>query len=297
MNHEYMLLTGALRVFQDFSSSNVKELSFVYDFNNEYFNLLKHKYPIIDIAGKGDDLSKALNLMRWVYNNTWHNGDKDFSFLKPNSISILDYCFGKGPEFAINCFLHAVIFTECCLAIGLKARTISCLPFSPYDFDNHVVSMVFMPSLKKWVMLDPDTNAYFLDPNGNILSPWEARQILAANGEITVNTDIDTKSNKSLRAKSFRAKTGEYKEYMAKNLFYIACSRINTFGTNRTNLGASQETLYLAPKGFNIAERELANRQYRVENSPPEYKKMLERTKKDIIVEKLLISLEQFMRE
>ncbi len=90
MNSKYRIFAGALRVFQDFSSSNVKDLSFVYDFNNDNFALLKHKYPIIDIAGKGDDLSKALNLLRWVYDNTWHEGNKDFSFIKQDSISILD---------------------------------------------------------------------------------------------------------------------------------------------------------------------------------------------------------------
>lgn len=297
MNSKYRIFAGELRVFQDFSCSNVKDLSFVYDFNNENFNILKLRYPIVDIAGKGDDLSKALNLLRWVYDNTWHEGNKDFSFLKQDSLSILDYCFGKGPEFAINCLLHAIVFTECCLAIGLKARTIGCFPLSPYDFDNHVVSMVFVPSRKKWVMLDADTNAYFLDSNGHILSPWEARETLAKNGKIVINTDIDPKSNKSLRAKSLRAKIAEYKEYMAKNLFYIACSRINTFGAN---LGESQETLYLAPKGLNIAERELANRHFRVENSPPEFldlnKRMLEKLKKETN-ERKLISLEQFMLE
>jgi len=293
MNYPYLLFTGALRVFQDFSGSNVKDLSFFYDFNNENFNLLKQKYPILDVAGKGDDLSKTLNLLRWIYDNTWHEGNKDFSLLKQDSISLLDYCFGKGKECAINCVLHAIIFTECCLAIGLKTRTISCLPLNPYDFDNHVVSMVFIPSLKKWVMLDPDTNAYFMDADGTILSPWEAREKLAAYGEMMVNNDIDTKSDKS-----FQEKTDDYKQYMAKNLFYITCSRINTFGTD---LVANQQTLYLAPKGFDITGRELANRQFRVGNAPPEmldfWQRALEKVKKDAEKEKSLISLEQFRQE
>jgi hypothetical protein len=292
MNNEYQLYTGALRVFRDFSGTNVKNLSFVYDFNNDNYNLLEQKYPIISVAGEGDDLSKALNLLRWVYDNTWHL-DKDFSFIKNDSISILDYCFGKGKKYGINCFLHAIILTECCLAIGLKARTIYCLPFSPYDFDNHVVSMVFIPSLRKWVMLDSDINGYFIDPNSTILSPWEVREKLATNGEMTINTDIDVKSKES-----FKKKTEIYRQYMAKNLFYIMCSRINTFGTNLTN---NQEMLYLTPKAFNVAEREMANRQYRVDNSPPQYldlnKKILEKTKKDFKKKKLLISLEQFLSE
>jgi hypothetical protein len=157
--------------------------------------------------------------------------------------------------------------------------------------------MVFIPSLKKWVMLDPDLNAYFMDSNGNLLSPWEAREKLATNGEITFNTDIDAKSSIYTKSgQSFQEKTDDYREYMAKNLFYISCSRINTFGND---LAENQEKLYLAPKGFDITERELANYQYRIENAPPQwidfYKRALEKTKKDTNRKKLIISLEQFM--
>jgi hypothetical protein len=153
--------------------------------------------------------------------------------------------------------------------------------------------MVFIPSLKKWVMLDPDTKAYFMDADGTILSPWEVREKLAAHGEIMVNTDIDTKSDRS-----FEEKTGDYKQYMAKNLFYIVCSRINTFGTD---LVANQQTLYLAPKGFDITGWELANRRFRVENAPAEvldfWQRALEKAKRDAEKEKSLISLEQFSQE
>ncbi len=49
------------------------------------------------------------------------------------------------------------------------------LPYSPYDFDNHVVTEIFDRKMNKWIMLDPTTNGYFIDENKTPLSMLEIR--------------------------------------------------------------------------------------------------------------------------
>ena len=252
MNHDFDLYTGALRVFRDFDSNrNIDDCIFSYDFNAPEYEKLKTKYRIDEVAGTGSELEKALRLMEWCSNNVLHNGGtKDVEFIPKTSGDILDYAFGKGREYGVYCRLQAIVFTECCLALGIKSRILHCLPFSPNDFDTHVVSMVYISDLKKWVMLDASNNRYFLDPQDNILSPMEIRTKLAFNEHIRCNVPDDN-----------------YMTYMAKNMFYFKSLQYNTYGSD---LLKNQKTIYCIPAGFDVLDREIAYCQYAIKNSPAE---------------------------
>ena len=248
MEREYSLLTGALKVFDTFSGNGSK-INFLYDYNDEKFDQLRSKYRINDIAGNGTELDKVLNLLKWCSINVLHNGGtKDVEFIPKTSIDILDYSFQKGREFGVYCRLQAIVFTECCLALGIKSRILHCLPYSPYDFDTHVVSIVYIKDFDKWILVDPGNNRYFLDENHNILSPIEARTRLGNNDFIKCNVPDDN-----------------YMRYMAKNLFYFRSLQINTFGSD---LIPNQKDIYCVPKGFNVLEREVAYCEYAIKNSP-----------------------------
>ena len=165
MHNDYDLYTGALRVFHDFGASNnsIEDYSFSYDFNSPQYEYLKSKYHIDSVAGNGSELEKALKLLKWCSQNVLHNGGtKDVEFIPKTSGDILDYAFGKGREFGVYCRLQAIVFTECCLALGIKSRILHCLPFSPNDFDTHVVSIVYIPDLSKFMksldMLDENVS-------------------------------------------------------------------------------------------------------------------------------------------
>ena len=71
------------------------------------------------------------------------------------------------------------ILVECCLALGIYARRVSIMPFSPYDLDNHVVTEIYDRTLKKWIMLDPTTDGYFVDDASTALSLLEMRNKFA----------------------------------------------------------------------------------------------------------------------
>ncbi len=62
------------------------------------------------------------------------------------------------------------------MSLGIYARRVKIMPYSPYDFDNHVVVEIYD---KKWIMLDPTTDGIFIDENRTPLSLLEIREKLA----------------------------------------------------------------------------------------------------------------------
>jgi hypothetical protein len=250
MDEYYFLYAGALKVFCDFSFTNYKNYQIIHDKENMKFERLRKKYPIEKVAGKGSDFECSKNIMKWLYDNIWHNGkNPDKENIKRDPILALDYSFGNGYEKGLVCRHQAALFTECCLAVGLTARTIHCLPFSPYDIESHVVSMVYMREMKKWILLDTTNNAYFINNQGIPLSPLEARYYLSID-DININNELQPR-NKT----EYEIKANDYKKYMARVLFYFEYSAINTYGTD--GLVKNQKTYFLIPKGFDVKNREL----------------------------------------
>lgn len=280
MDSEYQLLTGALRVFDDFSHSGCDDYRIEHDTNHPKFDLLRNRYDIVEIAGSGNAFLKSQKLMQWVHDTVLHSGGGiDVCDLK-DSISILGYTFGKGSVPGIFCYHIAIVFTECCLAAGLIARTIHCKPMNPNDLDTHVVSMVFLPEMNKWVLFDPNHNCCFTDKEGIPLSPLEARHMLGRD-EIGV-------------AGSLREELDWYKKYMAKNLFFMKFWSINSFGSD---LVENQKIYYIAPLGFDIREREIACCEYAMKNSPIEYRKGWEEYLDQLRTQTFMsVSAEQFLR-
>lgn len=210
----------------------------------------------MELAGNGDDFSKAINLMSWVHDNVIHCGGGTEADISKDAISILEYTIGRGQASGIFCYHIAIVFTECCLAAGMTARTIHCKPFSPNDLDTHVVSMVYINEMNKWVLFDPNNNAYFADKSNIPLSPLEARYLLGRD-EICVFGNPQENPE-------------WYKQYMAKNLFYIKFWSKNTFGTD---LVENQMIYFLAPLGFNVRGREIAYCEYGIKINSVENRK------------------------
>lgn len=243
---EYNLYKKLLQQYDNFDGAS--DIAFEYDFDNNNFSDLISKYKIDKVAGDGSELDKVLNLMNWCSHNVLHNeGLKDVEFINKNSIDILDYSFGKGKEFGVYCRLQAIVFTECCLALGIKSRIVHCLPYSSTDFESHVVSIVYINNLKKWIMIDAGNNQYFVDEKGIMLSPLEIRYRIANEMFIKCNMKDDA-----------------YITYMAKNLFYFKSLRLNTFGSDDID----NQDLYCVPKGFDVLKREIEYCEYAIRSLP-----------------------------
>lgn len=225
-----------------------REIACTYDFANAQYALLKERYPILKVAGKGDDFERALRLCRWLARNLSHQSDFSLvSNLEINSLSLLDYAFGSR-EHGINCVCKAKIFVECCLALGIFARRIGLYPNSPYDTDNHVVAEIYDRKLQKWIMLDPTTGGYFTDGK-NPLSCLEMRECFARNE----GGSIVLPRQKAIDLNKLAEQNLSWNYYYAKNCYFMTVETVTGFGEN------DAVSAYLLPIGFDCKIHFLRN--------------------------------------
>lgn len=193
----------------------------------EYFNL-------DSIAGSGDEISQIKNLLLWSHNVVRHDGNSN-NPEKKNAIDIVEIC--KKENRGVNCRMMAQMLNECFLALGFKARYVTCLP-KVYISDCHVINVVYSETLDKWLWVDPTFNAYVMDEDGNMLGIEEVRERLINNQALVLNEDANW-NNKVKQTKE------EYLyKYMAKNLYYLESPEITGFDTETNQ---SPRMIKLAP--------------------------------------------------
>ena len=251
------IYAGILFNNQEFKLGNNEEIK--YNFTCPEFIELKEKYDLIKIAGKGTDYKKAKRLLHYFAPKLTHSPWYD-NHIACNALDLLEYSF-NNPKQGINCLNKSKVFQECCLAIGIYARRVSLMPYSPYDFDNHVVTEIYDRGLGKWIMLDPTTDGLFVDENGTPLSLIEMRYKFANDKFITFVKSTDNYKN----LKQLKEKYLYQNSYICKNLFYFCVDQDSTFST-------TNKTLAFIPKGYSINEKTKANLKYRMNHLPEEYK-------------------------
>ncbi len=262
MNEMLGVYSGILFNNQKFENGN--NLRINYDFDCKEYNELKEKYDLKKIAGDGSELSKSINLLHFLSPRLAHSPFYD-NHIKCNALDLLDYSL-NNKEHGINCLNKSKILEECCLALGIYARRVTIMPYSPFDLDNHVVVEVYD---NKWVMLDPSTDGICVDENRNLLSLFEIREKLANNEFVTY-----TKSNDELDdLKKLREKYIDMTTYICKNLFYFVVDEDSTFGY-------TNQTLTFAPVNYSIKNKTIANLKYRIKNIPEEYGDLITNCKK-----------------
>ncbi len=262
MNEMLGVYSGILFNNQKFENGN--NLRINYDFDCKEYNELKEKYDLKKIAGDGSNLSKSINLLHFLSPRLAHSPFYD-NHIKCNALDLLDYSL-NNKEHGINCLNKSKILEECCLALGIYARRVIIMPYSPFDLDNHVVVEVYD---NKWVMLDPSTDGICVDENRNLLSLFEIREKLANNEFVTY-----TKSNDELDdLKKLREKYIDMTTYICKNSFYFVVDEDSTSGyTNKT--------LTFAPVNYSIKNKTIANLKYRIKNTPEKYGDLITNCKK-----------------
>lgn len=279
----YEIYSGALIMMDNFQNRD-SDMNFKYSYENSMKDILINRYKIDEVAGKGNALSKAINLLEWISSHIYHIGNYKNN-IQENAINLLEYSFDNGLDRGINCRCLSIILSECYLTIGLKSRAVYLMPFSPYDCDNHVVCEVFIPESNKWIMIDPTYNLYIMDEYDNILNLLELRKALANRDTVKFSDNINYNGD-------YNIDFNEMKSYYAKNLFYFKCKEIQCL--NSENL-YENKSLILAPFGYDVKKSELININYLVnEYGYDEYMKKL---KSSIEKEKLLyISGEEFYK-
>ena len=264
MNEMFDVYSGILFNNQKFKKDNNKRIN--YTFNCKEYNELKDKYDLEKIAGNDSDLSKGIKLLHYLAPRLAHSSFYD-NHVECNALALLEYSL-NNKEHGINCLNKSKILEECCLALGIYARRVRIMPYSPFDLDNHVVVEIYD---KKWIMLDPSTDGIFVDENKVPLSLLEIRDKLVNNEFVTfVKSDDKFDDLEKLREEYLDMIT-----YICKNSFYFVVDNDSTFGyTNKT--------LTFTPINYSIKNKTIANLKYRIKNIPKEYDDLIIDCKKKL---------------
>lgn len=171
---------------------------------------IAEQYDLKMVAGRGDDVSQILRLMRFVHLTANHDGSNSPNVPR-NAIDLLNYA--KTENRGINCRCMSITLNDVYLAAGFKSRYVTCMPKDPKDPDCHVIVSVYAPSLKKWLWMDPSFAGYFRDPEGNLLSIEEVRDRILTDKPLVPSSELNWNGTKY---------TGEaYINYMTKNLYWF----------------------------------------------------------------------------
>lgn len=258
---------GILNNYSTFSEN--AEAHFTYDLQAPEFAKLRGLYALESIAKTGTSFEKAKRLLHYFASRLTHNSYYD-NHVECNALQLLSYSL-ENSEHGINCLNKSKILSECCLAIGIYARRVFIHPFSPFDFDYHVVCEIFDEHMNKWIMLDPTTDGYFVDESGMPLSLLEIR-----NNFISSNfqTYISSTGRKKDLQKTRQRNEGE-NLYIMKNCFRLSYEQYNGFGKKKG-------LICLVPQNYSVCKNEKLNYRFRTENMPKEYRHLLEAQEKHL---------------
>jgi hypothetical protein len=176
--------------------------------NDPYLLDLRAQYPLDSlVSGTTDDFQKALKLLTWVTSLWKHDGMNEPK--EAHAAYILEQV-AQGERF--RCVEYGTVLHAVLTAVGLPARQIG---LKMKDTDKismgagHVATEVYLPSLKKWVFLDPQFGTY-LSYKGILLSAAEAGEQFTKNAK-----DIVVGGNLSPE------KQQDYKTWIRPYLYYL----------------------------------------------------------------------------
>lgn len=198
---------------------------------------IREHFNLDSVAGAGDEISKIKNLLHWVHEIVPHDGSSYNPEVK-NTLAMVEFC--KKEKRGVNCRMMAQMLTEVYLAMGFKARFVTCLPHD-YISDCHVITTVYSNTLNKWLWVDPTFDAYVMDENGTMLSIAEVRERLREDKPLQLN-DYANWNHKTKQTKEYYLD-----QYMAKNLYYLVCMEWARFNHETFFEGQTYNYIALMP--------------------------------------------------
>ena len=205
--------------------------------NNPDLVRLREKFNLDSVAGAGDEISKIKNLLHWVHNVVRHDGSSMNPEVK-NTIAMIELC--QKENRGLNCRMMAQMLTEVYLAMGFKARFVTCIP-RDYITDCHVITTVYSNTLNKWLWVDPTHEAYVMDENGVMLSIAEVRERLRNDQPLQLNEDANWNNRQKTNKEYYLDR------YMAKNLYYLICMDYARFDAETVKEGQTYRYIALMP--------------------------------------------------
>ncbi len=199
---------------------------------------LRKNFNLDSVAGKGNEISKIINLMRWVHNTIRHDGSSD-NPSERSAKGIIDAC--RSGNRGVNCRMMATVLNECYLAMGFKSRFVTCMPKELEFNDCHVINMVYSRELGKWLWMDPTFEAYVMDNKGNLLGISEVRERLVKGLPLRLNKEANWNH------KEKQTKENYLDNYMAKNLYRIQAPVLSAYNTETAQSNPSLAYIELVP--------------------------------------------------
>ncbi|MFT3824323.1 MAG: transglutaminase-like domain-containing protein [Chitinophagaceae bacterium] len=204
---------------------------------------LRKDYKLDSIAGNGNDISKVLNLLHWVHELIPHDGNHENPVVK-NAASMITIC--RKDSRGLNCRGLSTVLNECYLSMGFASRIVTCLPKDSLgtDPDCHVINMVYVPSIKKWIWADPTNDAYVMNEKGELLGIDEVREKIIKGQPLILNPTANW---------NHRSTTGKEEylyQYMAKNLYKLQCPVNSTWDMETRAAGKTIEYITLLPLDY-----------------------------------------------
>ena len=155
------------------------------------------------------------------------------------------YNYYKATGKGVNCRQLAISLCEMYLSMGIPARYVTCMPADSLDYECHVINTVWSSQLQKWLYIDPTMDAWVTDENGTLLSIAEVRERLI-NDQPLVLCETANWNHESQQTKEYYLET-----YMAKNLYYFVCKKLNRFNPESVYRDNDPEgDVRLIPVGF-----------------------------------------------
>ena len=128
---------------------------------------LRKAYKLDEIAGQGTAFERSLRLMDWLTAHTYYSGmsvwSGYFNQWREDSYQRLRFAFDKPFSHSLNCRHKAMIFADCLMAVGIYAMPLGILP-------GHLVTHVWLPEERGWIMLDPSLGSYITGSEGRALN-------------------------------------------------------------------------------------------------------------------------------
>ena len=208
------------------------------DKDNPDLVALRKGFNLDSIVGTGNEASKIINLLHWIHNLIPHDGNHENPSVK-NAMSMIAVC--KKENRGLNCRGLATVLNECYLSLGIKSRFITCMPKDSVFQDCHVINMVWVNDLNKWIWIDPTNDAYVMDEKGELLSPEEVRERVINGKMLILNPDANW------NRKTSATKEAYLYNYMAKNLYRIECPLSSQYDTETWEKGKKVAYIELLP--------------------------------------------------
>ncbi len=234
-----------LKEYKTYKAVETKLTPFIYiNDDGEYLPRLREKYNLDSVAGPGNEVSKIINLMKWVHKTIRHDGNSGEP-VDRHAEALIE--LSKKENRGLNCWMLSTILNEVYLAMGFKSRIVSCYPKGDPSITHewHVINEVFSTSLNKWLWMDPSLETFVKDKKDNLLSIAEVRERLINGLPVFASPEIN-RNGKPVDGGGDRY----LYDYMTKNLFRL---EIPLYSIPAYEMSPLKIRIYveLLPEGYN----------------------------------------------